>query len=297
MLKTLVFTILTLALCKVEAAVTARWLTVSSVLIDDGKTRLLFDPAWTRPGLRHWLNLEKFKADPELVKSIVKKNKIEKIDAVFVSHSHFDHVSDAPMVSKVTGAVMYTDKSSERIAKGYKDEKIRTIRMTPEQEIRVGDFVITPLRRIHSQILHLFYFLPGDVPENTNLSFWDYHVGDTWFYLVKHPEMTILVDQGSEPFVNVVKKHTEKIDVIIQGVANRISDEQVIDGYVKHYKPSQFIPLHFDNFFATFAEGEEGDLPGIRLEKLLDKMKKAYPAMKADRPRYSQPIWLLKVER
>lgn len=297
MLKTLFFIILALGSYKVEATVTAKWLTVSSLVIDDGKTRILFDPAWTRPGILNLLNFSVFKSDETLVKTILQKNAIERMDAVFASHSHFDHVMDAPMVSKLSGAVFYVDESSERIATAYKEPKIRTIRILPSQQIRIGDFLVTPLPRVHSKLLHLFDFLPGPVPKDTDLSFWDYHVGDTWFYLIEHPEITILLDQGSESNLEVLKPHLKHVDVLIQGIANRKSDQIIIDGYAKILKPRQFIPVHFDNFFAEFNEGEEGMLPGIRLEELLTELKKAYPAMSVDRPWYGKTIQLLKVER
>lgn len=297
MLKTLFFIILALGCHKVEATVKAKWLTVSSLVIDDGKTRILFDPAWTRPGMLHLMNLSAFKSDESLVKSILQKNEIEKLDAVFASHSHFDHVMDAPMVSKLSGAVFYVDESSERIAIAYKDPKIRTIRLIPSKQIRIGDFLVTPLPRVHSKLLHLFNFLPGSVPKDTELSFWDYHVGDTWFYLIEHPELTILLDQGSESNLETLRPSVKQIDVLIQGIANRKSDQTIVDGYAKVLKPRQFIPVHFDNFFAEFSEGEEGLLPGIRLEDLLGEMKRAYPAMSVDRPLYGKSIQLLKIER
>lgn len=297
MFKTLFFIFITLGIQTGHAVVEARWLTVSSVLLDDGKTKILFDPAWTRPGIKHLLNLSPFKSDEALVSDVLKKNYLDRIDAVFVSHSHFDHSIDAPMVSKLSGAVLYTDTSSERIARAYGDPKIRTISIIPELEIRVGDFLITPIPRKHSQILHLFDFLPGHVPENMKFSFWDYHVGDTWFYLVKHPDGNILVDQGSKPYLDSLKKHTAEIDVLIQGVANRPDDETIMDGYVGHYKPKVFIPTHFDNFVADFNDGAASDLPGARLERILEKLKKAYPTMKVDRPVYGKRITVLEVKR
>ncbi len=272
-------------------------MTVASVLIDDGKTRLLFDPAWTRPGLKHILNLEKFSSDSGLVSSVLQRNRLTKIDAVFSSHSHFDHVIDAPMISLLTGAVFYVDESSERIARAYQDKRIRTIRLIPGREVRVGDFLITPLPRQHAKILHLLDFLPGQVPVEFSLSFWDYHAGETWFYFIQHPEGSILLDQGSDSLLEVIGKHTTKVDVLIQGVANRRSDEQMIDGYAKFFRPQIFIPVHFDNFLADFNNGEETYLPGIGLEEVLDKMKKAYPQMTVSKPHYAVPITILDVKR
>jgi len=296
MLKGAFLIILSLSMYKVEAAVTARWLTVTSVLIEDGKTRILFDPAWTRPELRHWLNLKPLRSDEDLVKTILEENRLNKIDAVWASHSHFDHVIDAPMISKLTGAVFYTDESSERLAVAYQEKRIRTIRIIPGEKVRVGDFLITPLPRKHPQILHLFDFLPGPVPENTDLSFWDYHTGETWFYLIEHPLGIVLLDQGSETHYEILKKHTHKVDALLQGIANRVDDESVINGYAKHFSPKVFVPLHFDNFFASFQRGKEGELPGVNLSGMLEKMKRAYPAMKVERPLYGKPITLLKIK-
>lgn len=294
MFKTLFFILLTISTTK--GAVTARWMTVASVVIDDGKTKLLFDPAWTRPGIGQWLNFKKLTSDQELVSDILKKNNLQKIDAVFASHSHFDHVMDAPMVSKLAGAVFYVDQSSERLAEAYNDKQIRTIRIRPDNPIRVGDFLITPILREHPKILHLFHFLPGEVPADTDLSFWDYHTGDTWFYLIEHPEGKIVLDQGCESHLDVVKRKFDKVDALIQGVANRKDDDMILNGYVKAFKPKVYIPLHFDNFFADFNDGVTSDLPGVKLEVILGKLKEAFPTMKVERPQYGKPVLLLEAK-
>ena len=297
MFKTLIFILLTLGFKMAEGAVSARWLTVSSVALEDGKNTILFDAAWTRPGLLHWLGVNPLKSDEKLVSAILAKNNLNKIDAVFSSHSHFDHVMDLPVVSKLTGAVFYGDKSSERIVKAYKDPSMKVQIIKAGEKIKVGDFTITPILRQHPKILHLVDFLPGEVPEDCNLNFWDYHVGDTWFYIIEHPEGNVILDQGSESYTAEVQKIIQKADVLLQGVANRRSDEAIVEGYAKAFKPKFFMPLHFDNFFADFNEGAESELPMIRLENVLEKLKKAYPTMKADRPRYGEKVVILEVKR
>lgn len=298
MFKTLFF-IFALILTSKSAisAINIRWLTVSSVSIDDGKTRLLFDPAWTRPGWKHWLNLEKLKSDEKLVRSVLEKNQLNRLDAVFASHSHFDHVIDAPMAAKLGNGLFYVDENSERIAKAYNDPLIKTSRFKAEEKIKVGNFTITPLVRQHAKILHLFPFLPGPVPHDCNLSFFDYHEGNTWFFLVEHPEGTVLVDQGSEAYPEALKKHTKKVDVLLQGLANRKSDESILKGHTKTYRPKVFIPLHFDNFFKDFNGGEATELPGMKLDEILGKIKRAYPTMQVNRPSYGKPMTVLEVKR
>ena len=132
---------------------------------------------------------------------------------------------------------------------------------------------------------------------DADLSFWDYHTGETWFFLIEHPEGNILVDQGSSPFVDNLKKYATRVDVLLQGIANRKNDEVILEGYLKAFQPRFFIPLHFDNFFLDFKNGEFSEMPGIKLEEFLGKMKKAYPSVKTERPLYGKELKVLEIER
>ena len=279
------------------AKVEMRWLTVASVLIEDGETRILFDPMFTRPGILNWLNLKNMTADEELIAQELKHLGIDKLDAVFASHSHFDHVVDAPIVAKLTGAVFYVDKSSERIARAYNDPTIKTDRITALRPIYVGDFKITPVVRTHSPLKLGFHFLPGEVPLDFRFGFYDYHIGETWFYYITHPHGKILVDQGSFPFLDKARGLTESVDVVIQGVANRRTDEVLIEGYPKHLRPKIFIATHFDNFIFDFDRAGNSDLPGIQLGRLLNKLKGAYPGMKVLKPEYGKKIVLFEPKK
>ena len=81
-----------------NASVTARWLGVGGILIEDEKTKLLFDPAFTKPTILNLLALKKFKSDEKLVSSMMAKLSLNRIDAIFVTQTHFDHAVDAPVV-------------------------------------------------------------------------------------------------------------------------------------------------------------------------------------------------------
>jgi L-ascorbate metabolism protein UlaG (beta-lactamase superfamily) len=292
MFKTLFF-IFTLTSAAAQAEVSMKWLSVASVVIDDGKTQILFDPAFTRPTLMHWMNLKKFKSEESLVDRVLQENKLDRVKAVFVSHSHFDHSVDAPMVSYKTGATFYADKSQTVIAQAYNFKTLNVSKIVDGSPILIGDFKVIPVKREHSKILHLFDFLPGDVPSHFDFNFYDYHLGETWLYVIKHPQGIIVVDQGSEPFIEKVTHHALKVDALIQGVANRRSNETIIAGYVKKFIPKIFIPSHFDNFFFSFSPKEESLLPGIKLAELLDEMRKTFPQVNVRRPIYGEKIVLL----
>src|SRR5690606_24858140 len=110
--------------------------------------------------------------------------------------------------------------------------------------IQIGKFKITPFLRTHPSIQLLNYnFLPGQVTSDFNFYFYDYKVGDNWFYLVEHPAGNILIDQGSESFLQKIQSHVQKVDVLIQGIANRKNDEMILEGHLKTFKPRVYIPL------------------------------------------------------
>jgi L-ascorbate metabolism protein UlaG (beta-lactamase superfamily) len=277
-----------------RSRVEARWLTVSCIVLQDGETTLMFDPMFTRAGLSHWLNLSELRSDEQLVASVLKEQNLPRVDAVFASHSHFDHVIDAPMVSKLAGATFYTDSNSERVARAYKNPQIKTQLITNLKTLQVGKFKITPILRDHAALPLIHYrFLPGPIPEDFNFGFYQYHEGDTWLYYIEHPELKIVFDQGPAPHLDKLKAFTNQVDFVIQGVANRKSDEVVEQGYFGHLKPKIYMPIHFDNFFASFdPKAEIWHLPGMNLERLINKLEQKKTGAKIIVPKYGEKILL-----
>lgn len=286
MFKSLIFTFLLVLTLNATAKVEVRWLGVAGLILEDDSTKIMFDPMLTRSNWKHWLMLSKFKSDPVLIKSVVDELKLFDLKAIFVSHSHFDHAVDAPMFSKYTEANFYADDSTEIIAKAYNDNEIKTQKISESVGIQIGKFKITPIKRDHSKI-HLLGmdWLPGAVPTNFDFSFYDYRLGDTWMYLIEHPEGTILIDQGSNPRLDLITKYTKHIDVLIQGIANREDNEKFIRGYVTVYRPKVFMPLHFDNFFSDFSKEMFSELPGVKFNSLLEDLKVDHSEMKVISPK------------
>lgn len=286
---TLIFCLTLTSTCLAEIKI--RWLSVASVIIEDGESSVLVDPDWTRPNLWQILGMSKLTSNEELVKSELEKLGIKKVDGIFTSHSHFDHAIDAPIVARLTNAVNYVDESSLRISNAYKDPRIKTITIKSGEAIQLGKFKLTPMKREHAKIGVIgMHFLPGPVPTDFDFNFWDYHTGDTWFYLIEHPEKTILLDQGSISHLDLMTTKPEKVDVLIQGIANREDDAGFAAGYIKTFRPSVFIPLHFDNFFKDFDAQNPGELFGVEVDRLLTLLKKEYPQTRVIKPVYGEVI-------
>lgn len=288
-LATIIFCLSLTSTCLAEIKI--RWLSVASVIIEDGNSSILVDPDWTRPNLWHVLGISKLTSNEKLVSSELEKLGIKKVGGIFTSHSHFDHAIDAPIVARLTDAINYVDQSSLLISNAYKDPKIKTLLIKAGEPIQIGNFKVTPMLREHAKIGAIgMHFLPGPVPSDFDFGFWQYYTGDTWFYLIEHPEKTILLDQGSVSHYDLMTTKPVKVDVLIQGIANRESDQEFVSGYLKIFKPSVFIPLHFDNFFKDFDSENLGQLFGVNLEELLTHIKKEYPKTKVINPRYGEVI-------
>ena len=291
MFKSLFIVILGFSALSAHSAVQVRWLSVASVLIEDGESKILFDPDWTRPNLLQMLNLSRLTSDEELVLKELKRLKVNAIDGIFTSHSHFDHGIDAPIVARITNAVNYVDESSLRISNAYKDPRIKTLMIPADGVIQIGKFKITAIKRDHAEIgAIMMKFLPGEVPKDFDFRFWDYHEGQTWFYVIEHPEMSILIDQGAHCHSELIPKEMKSFDVLIQGVANRKSDQDIIKGYLTQYRPKIFIPVHFDNFFKDFNFEDESELFGVHLDELLGLIRKELPQVKVIKPKYGEVI-------
>ena len=282
MLKNLFFTVvLLLPLSKAFSAIEMRWLGVASFLIEDGESKIMIDPAWTRPGVFHWLGMASFKSDEKLVDKVLEKIGVDKIDAVLVTHSHYDHIIDAPEVARKTGAYFYTDKNFEIIAKAYPYSSLFRKPLEVNKPFQVGKFKITAYQRDHAPLVGSIDFVPGKVPSDFNFNLWDYKAGRTWIYLIEHPEGVILFHNthAKEQDLKNYRPDVTSVDLLIQGVT-KSDASPLVKGYASTLKPKAFIANHFDNFILPFDFEKTRYLPTIDLKNVEAELKKAYPEMK-----------------
>lgn len=286
MFKTLFFTvILLLPISQALSAVEMRWLGVASFLISDGESKILFDPAWTRPGVLHWMGMKEFKSDEKLVDTVLERIEVKTLDAVLVTHSHYDHIVDAAYVARKTKATFYTDTNFETVARanGWADLVTKPIEVN--KSFQVGKFKITAYQRDHAHLIGSIDFVPGDVPKDFHFGFWDYKAGKTWIYLLEHPEGTILFHNTHDDDQDLMKYRPDvtSVDVLIQGVT-KSDTAPLVNGYAKTLKPKVFIANHFDNFLVDFDFERTTYLPTINLRNVEKDLKTAFPMLEVVEP-------------
>jgi L-ascorbate metabolism protein UlaG (beta-lactamase superfamily) len=131
-----------------NAPLRVTFLGVSTLLFDDGSTAILLDGFFTRPNSRQ-LFLEKISPDKTIIKNSLQRAGIDKLAAVIVNHSHYDHAMDAPEVAAQTGAVLVGSESTANVGRGWGLPEANIAARRPGDIMTFGRFTVTLLQSRH----------------------------------------------------------------------------------------------------------------------------------------------------
>ncbi|MFV0457912.1 MAG: MBL fold metallo-hydrolase [Actinomycetales bacterium] len=104
------------------------FLGVSTLLIDDGRSAVMTDGFFSRPGLARVL-AGRLAPDVTRIERCLTRAGVRRLEAITAVHTHYDHALDTATVAELTGAVMIGGVSAASLARGH---------ALPERQIRVG---------------------------------------------------------------------------------------------------------------------------------------------------------------
>ena len=236
----------------------------TTLLFDDGRDQVLFDCHITRPSLLTCL-LGKLQTDGALADTIIHQHRIDRLRAIFISHTHHDHVMDAPYFARRCGANLYGSVSALNVGRGG---------MLPEDQLhpfgcpdRIGDFEVTALPSRHSRPTPFNNDLGQtiDAPLVQPARVRDYKEGGSYDFIVRHGGRTTLI----RPCFNYIEGQLDGIraDVLFLGItglsrAPYDMRSRFFEETIDKVQPRLVIPLHWDNFFSPLAKPVRG-LPRI----------------------------------
>ena len=190
----------------------------TTLLFDDGQDQILFDAHFTRPSLPRYI-LGSAATDTALVDAMLDAHRVDRLRAIFISHSHHDHVMDAPYVANRCGAAVYGSASALNVCQGGDVPEARLTEFRPNATYGVGDFAVTAIPSLHSRPTPLNNDLGQtiDAPLRQPARLRAYKEGGSWDFFVQTPGKRFLI----RPSFNYIEGQLEglRADVLFLGVA------------------------------------------------------------------------------
>jgi L-ascorbate metabolism protein UlaG (beta-lactamase superfamily) len=233
-----------------------RFLGVSSLLFDDGRSGVMTDGFFSRPSLRT-VAFGRVGPDSARIGAALTRLGLDHehggrgLDAVAVVHSHFDHVMDSATVAQRTNATLIGDESAANVGRGagLPDDRIHVV--TPREPVAYGAFTLTFLESVHCPPDRF----PGIIAEPVvpPVPVAAYKCGEAWSILIEHTSGRTALVQGTAGSVPGALDG-RRADVAYLGVGQLgVQDEAYIRTYwtqtVQAVKARRVVLIHWDDFF------------------------------------------------
>lgn len=247
----------------------AVWLGVSTILIVDGETRILIDGYFSRPGLGSLL-FGAIEPDARRIDAALARANIDRLDAIFVAHSHFDHALDVGILAKKTGAVVWGSPSTGNIAIGQGLNPSRIKLLTSSVPVSIGSVSVLPISVPHSPD-PLF---PGKVaaPLTFPAKASELREGGNFSFLVRLRDRSILIVPSANFKPGALRGQRADIVFLSIGALGNQSDafrRTYWDETVRATGARLVVPIHWDDFTRPL------DQPIVTMPYLADRVDRA----------------------
>lgn len=244
----------------VDGALSATWLGVTTVLIDDGETQILIDGFFSRPSLVDLLLGRPVANDAATINFALYEFGIDRLAAIIPVHSHFDHAMDVGAIAKRTNASVVGSESTANIARGAGIPEDQLVVVDNGETLEFGQFRVRLLESRHGPIgWRGSVPLPGTIDEPLEFPapLSAMRVGKAWTVVIEHPLGTTVV-QGSAGYVEGALADV-KADLVLlcsYGLSSLGKDyaERYWQEIVTATGAQAVMPMHFDDFTRPFGD-------------------------------------------
>ena len=236
------------------------YLGTNGYLIESAGSRLLVDPYFTRVGLGTVALNQPIQPNAEAIERHA-SGLPRRIDAILVTHGHFDHLLDVPSIARRSGAKVFASPTAIYlgIAAGAPYEQLHAV--LPGDVVRVGAATIRVLPADHDTLCCDALPFPGTLAATpappTRPS--DWLLGTSLAFLIEVGGRVIYVDSGGrlsegEPAPAFGGLPPRPIDLAIIGVALGDGRARLVP-LLERLRPAYVLPSHQDDFFRPLQDG------------------------------------------
>ncbi|MFH1603248.1 MAG: MBL fold metallo-hydrolase, partial [Pseudomonadota bacterium] len=246
------------------------WLGTAGHIIRGASFTILIDPYVTRLSLKQVAG-GFATPDETLVARVFKK-----ADYIFISHSHFDHLLDAPAIARHTGALLVGSRDTCNAAIGYglAPERCRVI--YHGDEVDFGGFTLRAIPSVHAGVFAGEEPFPGHItrPFNWPAKADRFRTGDVFSFLFDFHPLTVYHNGSAD----LLDKYLAGVhaDIALVGVASSQFTKNYFQRLLAPLAPRVIIPTHFDDFFVEFREPAP-HLLGVNLPRLIAEARQLCP--------------------
>jgi L-ascorbate metabolism protein UlaG (beta-lactamase superfamily) len=228
------------------------WLGTSGFRLELAGTTLLVDPYLTRLPMRAFLGRRPVQPDAAVVAA-----RVPRADAILIGHAHFDHVLDAPLIARTTGAGVYGSRSTANLM-ALHGLAGQSVEVEPYRVHEIGPFEVTFVPSAHARLVFgLSVPMDGDITceHLDELSPRAYGCGQVYGIHIRAGAFT-LYHQGSAELVDEAIRH-RGVDVLLAAIAGRGFSHRYLERAIRRLEPRVVVPHHHDDFFRPLDQPME----------------------------------------
>jgi L-ascorbate metabolism protein UlaG (beta-lactamase superfamily) len=239
-----------------DAPLTATWLGVATLLLDDGASALMTDGFFSRPSLSRVAMRKVAPSEPRIDGCLARAG-VDRLEAVIPVHTHYDHAMDSAVVAERTGARLVGGESAAHIGRGHGLAEDRIVVAASGTATSLGAYDVTLLASQHCPPDRVPGIITAPIVPPVKAT--AYKCGEAWSTLIEHRRSgRRLLIQGSAGFVpNLLAG--QRADVVYLGVGLLgLQPESYIVEYwtetVRAVGARRVVLIHWDDFFRSLSK-------------------------------------------
>jgi len=267
------------------ASLFVRWLGTAAHVIESAATRVAIDPFVSRPGLGRVAGTRIVPDEREIQARFGTR-----LDAILCGHSHYDHLLDAPLLARVTGAKLVGSVTTCAVGRAAGLPESQLVEVGPAgARLSIGDLAVRFVPSLHARIFLGHVPFPGTrASVRLPLHASGYRMGGAYGIVVRAPDGTSVYHNGSADLVDA-ELTGERADVLLIGLAGRQSTPDYVARLVSALEPDVIVPTHHDAFFAPLEWGVHL-LPNIDLGGFVSEARRVAPGATIVTPGYGEAL-------